>query len=279
MNAWILTCLLSATSTLSVWLRAPGDYAAAPPAPMSERRVALEPVQRKRSHDIQYDTDAIYEGVPLGQAIERFGIAPKYVDTALLHFANEMIVPVRLDELGKLDAFIAVAQCKQEVCTNDFPPVEKGDEVYIDRRPIRFVSNKVVVASAKGFSPFRHTNSLIGIELVNGRAYERQFEVIDTPGVRRGVAAFRQRCQFCHGVRGVGASFGWDYVKPVALYTYRSPRSLAMHVRHRETDAPQKGVMMPALPDVDDAMAQALWELLEAFGKYPLLPYVPATGG
>ncbi|MCC6811512.1 MAG: cytochrome c [Deltaproteobacteria bacterium] len=271
----MIVSMLSASSpALPVWVRASGDYSREQPPRLAEAQVPLEPVQRKRMKDLQYDRMGDYEGVPLEQILRSYE-APKEVDTALLHFSNEMLVPVPLRELEKLGVFVAVRTCSAEACTAEFAPVAKKDQPWADRRPIRFTSNKVVVVAAadKRFSPFRHTSTLTGIELVNGRAYDRQFEVSEAPNVRAGLATFRERCQFCHGARGVGANFGWDYVKPIALYTYRSPKSLAMHVRHRESDAHDKGLMMPAIADVDDAAAGALWELLEAFAKNPLKPY------
>jgi len=275
MLAIVLLLSLAASPSLPVWMRAAGDYASSAPVLVPEKRVRLQPLRRKLSNDIQYQRSATFEGVPLAKIIADFGPIPKGIDLALLHFSNEMLVPLPLAELDKLDAFVALGICEQGKCSTDFAPVEKGDDFYVDRRPIRFPSNKLVVANAKGFSPFRHTASLIGIELANARAYDHQFDVSSAPKVQAGLVLFRQRCQFCPGVRGVGASFGWDYVKPVALYEYRSPKSLAMHLRFREGDAAQKGLMMPAFPELDDAAVDGLWAMLEAFAKTPLNSYAP----
>jgi mono/diheme cytochrome c family protein len=273
--ALLASLLFSAGMTMPVWVRARGDHSGDAPPHLAEIRVPLEPTVRKHCYDQQYGRAATFEGVALTKIIRDYG-APKGVDAAILHFANEMIVLVRLNELTVLNAFLAFALCNMTECRGDLPPVENKDDYYVDRHPLRFATNKLVVSkAANGFSPFRYTSTLVGIELVDGRAYERQFEVADTPGVRAGLTAFTQRCRSCHGVRGVGATLGWDFVKPFPLYTYRSPRSLSKHVRFRENDAPAKGIMMPTFPDMDDRTVKALWDLLEAFAKYPIRPYEP----
>lgn len=271
---FVLLAAIAATPTLPVWIRAPGDYLTAPPPRFRERAVPLTPLERRTVRDLQYERTTQFEGIPLAAIVS--AAEREREDTALLHFANGMDVQVALDKLDMLDLFVATAVCAPE-CTTDFPVVAKKDSYYADRRPIRFTGNKLVIASAKvhGYTPFRHVDSLTGIELVHGAAYDRQFEVTSDPEARKGLAMFHERCQACHGVRRVGATFGWDYVVPVALSTYRSPKSLAMHVRHREKDAPDKGILMPELADVDDETAASLWRLLDAFSKQPLRPYTP----
>ena len=106
----------------------------------------------------------------------------------------------------------------------------------------------VAAAAQPAFSPWRHTDTLTGIELVAAQAYYRQFDVGGGDMVQRGQAVFQQSCQFCHGVRKVGAKFGWDFVEPTPIWSYHRPaKNLFLHVAYKPLDAAERGLMMPAM--------------------------------
>ena len=161
------------------------------------------------------------------------------VDLAILHFANGMAVPIPFRDaavMKRLDPFIA----RGMETTPRGPSVPPSSRIAgralseaADPRPIVFSGNKLVVAvrwhpavaaaAQPAFSPWRHIDTLTSIELVASRPYYGQFNVGGGPWAERGLALFKESCQFCHGVRKVGARFGWDFVEPTPIYSYRKP--------------------------------------------------------
>ena len=77
--------------------------------------------------------------------------------------------------------------------------------------------------------------------------------------------------------RALAASLEHTPLGAVALYTYRSPRSLYFHVKYRDSDAAEKGLMMPALSDITEKDAEYLWAFLRVLAEKPLRPYRPAV--
>jgi len=150
-----------------------------------------------------------------------------------------------------------------------------------------FSGNKIVVAvlwhpavaaaAQPTFSPWRHTDTLTGIELVSSKAYYLQFAVGGDDFVPRGQAVFQQSCQFCHGVRKVGAKFGWDFVEPAPIWTvHRQPKNLFLHVAYKPLDAAERGLMMPAMRFMSQDDAALLWRWLKAVASNPTPAYAPA---
>jgi len=73
----------------------------------------------------------------------------------------------------------------------------------------------------------------------------------------------------------MGAAFGWDFVEPVAMYSYRGERNLFYHVKFRPQDAVSKGLQMPALSHMSEADAAAVWQWLRAVATHPMPGYAP----
>lgn len=260
------------TAVISMWTRKKGSFGD-DQNPSKGRVTDLDlmtlKLQRRSLVDLQYGRKLSFRGIPLVEVLksyERHGGD----DLALLHFDNGMIVPVPVSggALAKINAFVAVGVCEPKgTCASEFEPVAKADAYSVtnDPRPIEFAANKLVVGDAwhpetegrpeGGFSPWRYVDSLSGVEFVNAAAYYRQFELGDAAGL----AVFRHRCQFCHGVRYVGATFGWDFVKPLALYEKRPPDQLLNHVKYPKTYAKERGLMMPAQTDIDATEIKSVW--------------------
>jgi hypothetical protein len=78
--------------------------------------------------------------------------------------------------------------------------------------------------SSASFSTWSFVDSLTGIEYVRREAWYGMFQPRHDSKSRAGFEVFYGYCQFCHGIRGVGADYGWDYVDPVPLFQYRGPR-------------------------------------------------------
>src|SRR5262249_3936170 len=153
-----------------------------------------------------------------------------------------------------------------------------------DARPIVFHGNKVVVAerwhpavapgAQPAFSPWAHVDTLVAIELAAAAPYYHQFDVGGDPPVQKGLALYEQACQFCHGVRKVGAKFGRDFVEPPPIYSSRKPsRNLFYHVAYKPLDAGARGLMMPAIKSMTEEDAAPLWHWMRAVATKPLPPY------
>lgn len=267
-------------NVLAVWARKAGSYSDGAQAGRG-RSATLDPYKSSRRlevrklHDPQYGETRVYRGIPLS-ALAKTEVA-RGLDRALFHFANGMIVPLDLVRLGKSDGFLAVEICdaKGKECSVDFPRAPRRDVYAIDEdpNPIVFSWNKVVLPSAdeRGFSPWRHADTLVGVEFVDGEAYDAQFAVGSSGGQR----VFLERCQFCHGARKVGATFGWDFVDPLPLHEKRDAANLLNHVKYPKAMAQRLGLQMPPQKDVDASSIQDLWRWMRDVAKTKVKPYRP----
>lgn len=264
---------------IEVWTGPLGPAASFPTvrAPRHLVRLSSLPTTSVERQDVQYGRTLRFQGIAL-DAFLSAARPPPSADLAVLHFVNGMTIPIPFrapGTLSRLNAFIARAvwtQWSDGQLDWDFslPNVEKQNMGLTDVRPIIFHGNKVVVATrwhpavpteqAEFFSPWLYADTLVGVEWAEAKAYRASLPEGTTDESRHGRELFSQRCQFCHGVRGVGASFGWDFVEPLPLFTYRGPDSLYLHVKYRDGNAAAKGLLMPAFPDVTPGDAEALWE-------------------
>jgi mono/diheme cytochrome c family protein len=245
------------------------------------------PLVEAERADLQYDGATLrYRQILVEELIRRYE-PPAAVDVALLHFDNGMIVPLRFRDralLERLRPAIARAVRVDGRWTSDFPEVRRNVIGFAEARPLRFFGNKLVVSepwhpdlvagTESSFTPFRHTDSLAGIELVAGDAYRAQFDV--APEAHAGLAVYQHVCAFCHGTRSVGAQFGWDFVEPIPVSDYRKKDlSMYYHLRYRATNAPSRGLMMPSLPFVSEKDAADVLAWLRAVAARPLNAYTP----
>jgi mono/diheme cytochrome c family protein len=282
----------SQRNTVEVWVRAPGS-SSADAGQLQERTVdlAIAPWMEVDRFDAQYGARHRYRGVTL-QWVLRAGSVPAAVDLALLHFDNGMVVPLPFRDtsaMERLAPFIAVEVWVESPggagWSRDLPDISKKGDESEDWRPIRFQGGKLVVqtlwhpevpeVTPREFSPWQHVDRLAGVELAQSEAYRRQFQGSGSAAVANGYRVFSERCQFCHGVRQVGAHYGWDFAEPVPLHTYRDPHSLWFHAKYREFDATARGLMMPAFPDLGQTQAAALWAWMEAIVTSGPAPYRP----
>lgn len=280
-----------AANPITVWVRTPGSYDQSGTAPPKTNPQTLDldklPQQQGQRPDAQYGSSGFYRGVALRDVIKAYA-PPSGVDLALLHFRNGMIVPVPFRDnriMTRLDLLIATGRgtSAQGPFVSDFPPISKQVEGFADIRQVTFTGNKVVAAdryhpdvgepSKESFSPWATTDSLTGIEFVDNSAYYRQF--VPDAAVRPGFDVFRGSCQFCHGIRKVGASYGWDYAQPLELHTYRSsPQSLYMHIRYR-VEYKATWQQMPALKHITEEDAGHMWRWMRATSAVPIGRYTP----
>ncbi|HXX31850.1 MAG TPA: cytochrome c [Myxococcaceae bacterium] len=268
---------------VELWVRASGPSASSAPPRTGVTSVELTgaAVQEVERFDAQYGRRLRFRGVPLRWLLEQVTV-PLAVDTALLHFQNGMLVPVPFRDaaaMERLSPFVAVAvwgadAAGEEGWRSELPDLPKKGEESADWRPIRFRGNKLVVQTLwhpgiprpvlAVFSPWQHVDRLVGVELVRADAYQRQFQPPGPPAVAQGARIYAERCQFCHGVNRVGATFGWDFAVPIPLHTHRDPKSLFLHAKYREANAAERGLMMPAFSDLGMPQAEQLWAWMEA---------------
>jgi mono/diheme cytochrome c family protein len=279
---------------VEVWAR--GDApSGAGAAHARSLRVDLDalPSSDAERYDAQYDEVARYRGVSLREVIRPFSPGAQ-LDLAILHFANGMAVPIPFRDravMKRLDPFVARAYRSHsagDLAIGTFPTIHDAGGP-ADRRTIAFSGNKVVVAqrwhpevaaaAEPGFSPWARADTLVSIELVSTRPYYAQFDIDGDSSIRRGLALYRQSCQFCHGARHVGASFGWDFVDSPPIYDYHnSAANLYHNVAYKPRNATDLGLLMPALGFLTEEDAGCLQSWLRAIAIRPMPAYVPPAG-
>jgi mono/diheme cytochrome c family protein len=273
---------------VDIWVRGHDARGSAAPPRGRSRRLDLDrlPLVTVERYDAQYERVGRYRGASLSEILRDFS-PDEGLDLAVLHFSNGMAVPIAFRDravMARLDPFIARAflpPTKGRLATKPFPPIESS---LVNRRSIAFSGNKIVVsdswhpevATATGFSPWARVDTLVSVELVASRPYYGQFDVGGDPALRRGLALYRESCQFCHGARHVGASFGWDFVDSPPLYdSQSSAANLYHHVAYKPRNATDLGLLMPALGFMTEEEAGDLQRWLRAIATRPMPPYEP----
>jgi mono/diheme cytochrome c family protein len=271
---------------IEVWVRPNGN---------GERKIvqvdlATKPKTEVTRDDLQYPGEKLhYRGVPLRSVL---GVLERTnrSDLVLLHFDNGMRVPLPIDDLEllkTLDPFIATELEVNGLWLSALPMVKKTGAEDRDARPLKFRANKLVVSSpvhpfttkaaqADGFSPFRFTGTLTGVEFVRSAEWFKQFDVGTTPQEKAGFQVFKSHCQFCHAIKEKGGRYGPDFLTADPVAERVNIQSLYLHVRYRDRDAPEKGLMMPFFRDLarDDVTALHAW--LTKLGTARPVPYVVA---
>lgn len=229
--------------------------------------LAGEPIVERTTFDTQYGETRRFRGFALTPILERAKEAKN--DLVVLRFSNGMVVPLSYGA-PLPDLFVAVEVWSDT--EDDFvalPPSVRKSKYVQDNRPIVFDGNKIVAAAkATMFTPWRHTASLVGVELTTKAEWTAPFEAGSDSHLKYGQALFQQRCVFCHAVRGEGGTLGWDFVDPLPVTTYRpTPEKLRFHVNHRVSNAAELGLLMPVPTKLDPAEARALWEWMDEVAK------------
>jgi mono/diheme cytochrome c family protein len=278
-------------NTIEVWTRKPGNYRLSAGPEQNKKTVDLTKLNKRtvELYDQQYASKHKYVGVSLSDILNKTD-TNNTNDIALLHFDGGMMIPIRkqvfLNANSKLSIFVATEIYDDaNKPSKDFPPYTRQDPFLRKFPPVQFSKNKVVASSKLSsgtipskhnlFSPWLYVRSLTGIELVNEKAYFEQFDVSDAPLVRAGAAVFKSRCQYCHGVQHIGASYGWDFVDPMPVYKKRMADSLFQHVKYPKAYAIENGIAMPNQKDVSKEEIDALWKWLEAIARAPVKDYRP----
>lgn len=287
--------------SIELWLRTPGMYQQEkPPEKAQLQSVLLKQLkhEERRIDDLQYGAPMQYRGVALKTLVNAFGKLPATIDTALLHFKNGMAIPVTIkgsstEEYEELFVATEFWDRSKRTWRRDFAPITRSSTYFSDANPLVFKGNKPTGKTGcdalDQFTAWRFVDSLRGIEFINSRAYYRQLDVVSDAEARRGWKSYQASCQFCHGVREIGAQFGWDFVNgisakwralkplsPGAMQPYQpETESLYHHLKYRVSDARARGIQMPALPHMTKEEVNGLWKWLRAIALNKLKPYQP----
>lgn len=276
-------------TSIEVWTRTPGTYFEGKEVIKGDLKKSVinkSNAIEVKLKDVQVGKVRTFRGMYLKKIVDDQS-PPRGGDEVLLHFQNGMIIPIDLqgDHLRRSNPFVAIAyKAESGKWTTSFPEIVRPREDNVkDPRPLEFTSNKVIVTSrwhpqvAKqgegGFSPWLFVDSLTGIEFVNRKAYEKQFEVSDTPVFASGMKVYRERCQYCHSVRGLGARYGWDYVEPLAVYKQKQPENLFFHVTRQKVNSVERGFMMPSQKDLTEKDSKDLWLWMKDEAEKQQKPY------
>jgi mono/diheme cytochrome c family protein len=275
---------------IEVWARKPGDHAGKPDgARLAIGVLNLDDLtpEQARLADVQLGQTFDYEGVALDVVLEKFKKKLGKSNRILLHFVNGMVIPIQMPGDGeRTGIFIARSVRVGADYSTAFPDVPKKEGLVPEPQPVSFVGNKVVVedgahplqpsSAVATFTPWHYVDSLEGIELVDGKAYDRQFEVDKASDeVVRGMGTFLGRCQYCHGVREIGATYGWDFVVPNPIFTYKDAASLLTHVKLPASRDAKSGKTMPGQKDAEGPEMQELWSWTKAIAEAKLKVYKP----
>lgn len=273
---------------IEMWTRQPGQYHQAKKPKQNYKKVNIshltqEALERK---DIQYSAVKKYQGIFLRTLINAYNPNPSEVDTVLMHFKNGMVVPIRIDEMPKAPAIlIALKIFDKGRWSSRFPDSIRLLGKVKDNRPLQFRGNKVVISEQwavksdfkgkKLFTPWKHVDSLIGLEFVSSEAYYRQFRQDSSKDSFQGFLVYLQRCQFCHGAGGVGASYGPDFLNSPSLFQRYNVDDLFKHVKDAKSNLTVANTNMPEQVDVEKPEIRALWFWSKLINKSELPNYAP----
>jgi len=275
---------------VTLWTRAPGHHSDGREPNGLEKRVinlATHAKQKKVLTDLQYEGTFSFKAISLVSIVEAYPQSAG-IDRILLHFKNGMITPLPLEPsrstLKKVNGWIATSwkPLKTEKWSTTFDDIGRIDERFRDPSPITFGFNKFVVKNKwhpfvtdPAFSPFRHAETLTGIEFVNGAAYDRQFVSTDDFAGADGWNVFASRCQYCHGPDRTGATHGWGFLTPVPIYQLRTAENLYYRVKYSYHDAMLRGMQMPNQDSIKMKETVDLRNWLKGFAKKKINAYRP----
>ncbi len=266
------------------YTRTPGQYTDVEhPEKKDERKLILDnkKQQRVKMNDVQYEAMVDVTGYRFTDLAAMNDFA-KHGDTALLHFGNGMVIPHSLSDTAyntQLDLFVACGYFDGGRAA-PFPRADRSVPEYRDPKPVTFRQNKIVVKTKmhplhqypdrSGFTPWRHADSLVAIEIVTMVPYFAQFAPSDQ-SLGDGLGVYMSRCQYCHGLRKIGASFGWNFTGPWPLHVRRDVDSLLAQVKNDNPRAFETGSVMPHQKDISLTEVQSLWKFVRHMSERPSL--------
>ena len=284
----------AAGDEITMWTRKPGDYSLGKKLnKMAVQTINLNKVkgETRTLDDVHYQKNMTFKGVSLMDLVATYNATPN-LNLALLHFKNGMIYPVRREDRKSMQKIFVAHMVKlKKGFSYKFPDsvikeVSRGGKV----REIKTSFQGVKIAVQKdwlrigkdnrpihgSFNPFQYADSFVGIEFAEAEAYYNQFRVKDYFKKRfDGRVVYIAHCQYCHGVKGIGAAYGRDFIGDMPVFENLEPIALFKQVKQ-----PNRGVsadLMPHQPDFKPSEARDLWKWLRTISIERLLPYKPGA--
>jgi len=273
---------LAQGESVEVWTRRAGNHSlGAPLKKVAPRTIVLKNLKKttRKGIDVQLGVEKKYRGVTLRYLLRRSG--HRTGDAVILYFKNGLMIPVPRAALKDLDIFVATdvrtkkRKKRRAKWSSNFGTVDKPGSVSVDPRPVTFGANKIVVQtprlpglidpSGESFSPWRFADTLVGIEVINQDAWDHQFTAAQAKKERiaklvvDGKRIYLKACQYCHGARDVGSTYGWDFMVPLPMYSLKKPRDLYEHVTVEPYQRNERGLMMPTHGNLSKRDVAAVW--------------------
>jgi hypothetical protein len=256
---------MAAKTVVEMWLRTPGTNGT---SDTKSRVISFDmtglTLKELETYDIQYEKKVKVRGMDLRDMLTLFSPIPETVDIINLYTKSGMILPVSIGRLRQnVEVFVATTIFENNKWSNNFPESIRIEPESSKVMPVVFSGAKIVVgsdwrATENGFTPWRYMDTLTGIEFVESAAYADHFSHQDRKKqALSGQVAFLGRCQFCHGIQGIGATRGPDF--STLLKTER--KDLAKYIFEKVQQAETKNPslhFMPAQKDFTMSLAKDL---------------------
>lgn len=223
--------------------------------------------QAARQHKTWFDVQDGYEhnlrGLSLRELIARVK-APKTIDAVVFTYSDGMEVPLRLNQRDEVDAiFVALEHGNVRDQFSTTYTLHDGSELPC---PKIVYGRKV-----KEYSTWIYPGALSSIRLVSWKAYEaRLAQPTRQLPDRSGWPIYLRHCQNCHGIGGLGAKRGPDFLTDMEAYRRIPPFAVTDVGQPPSLHEKVKGFAdgkMPVLTQVSNQDIATLWRWLHAIHK------------
>lgn len=177
------------------------------------RTLVVDQAARKQVtwFDVQDGYEHNLRGLPLKEVLSR-AKAPSSVDAVVFTYADGMEIPLRLEQRAEVDAiFVALEHGNVR---------DQFSTTYVLHDGTELPCPKIVYGrKVKEFSIWIYPGALSSIRLVNWKTYE-SFLAQPTRRLpdRSGWPIYLRHCQSCHGIGGLGAKRGPDFLTDMEAY-------------------------------------------------------------
>ena len=266
---------------IDLWIRRPGTDGKVQKGNLSTINIKGMKFDELETYDIQYDTVGKYKGLHLRDLVGAYKPLPPSIDMILLHTANGMVVPVAIQDMRKnRELFLALSIQVDGGWREDFPMSRRPHPVIKDEKPIKFSGLKIVAGSQwrttdNNFTPWRHLDSLVGIEFVESGAFFAEFRLQKPFDDFDGRSVYTTRCHFCHAVKGVGGTFGPDFLAAIRPDEKGAAERIFAKVTTSVDEKTQLSQAMPKQVDLSRADARSVVQYAKGVKASNLTPYQP----
>lgn len=231
----------------------------------STRTLVFDQAARKQAtwFDVQDGYEHNLRGTSLTDLIAR-AKAPKAVDAVVFSYSDGMEIPLRLDQRDEVNAiFVALEHGNVRDQFSTTYTLHDGTEL---------ACPKIVYGrKVKEFSIWIYPAALSSIRLVNWKTYEAHLaQPTRRLPDRSGWPIYLEHCQSCHGIGGLGAKRGPDFLTDMEAYRRIPPFAVTDVGQHPSLHEKVKGFAegkMPVLTQVSNQDIATLWRWLHAIHK------------